>query len=100
MSRLLLAAGLLVPAAKAPYVQPDCTYGAFSSQDAPWRTVQVPGSRATTEAPGADGVAWYRAWVRVDDRFFAKHERNLFEESVELGRSEEHKLTSTPHLTH
>ncbi|MEY4446548.1 MAG: hypothetical protein RL444_1661 [Verrucomicrobiota bacterium] len=28
--------------------------------------------------------AWYRTWVRVDDSFFTKHERNLFEESVGL----------------
>ena len=27
---------------------------------------------------------WYRTWVRVDDSFFTKHERNLFEESVGL----------------
>ena len=25
---------------------------------------------------------WLRTWVKVDDSFFAKHERNLFEESV------------------
>src|SRR5947207_9354324 len=52
------------------------------AQDGSWRTVQVPGPRAASEAPGADGVAWYRAWVKVNDSFFAKHERNLFEESV------------------
>jgi len=51
-------------------------------QAADWRTVQVPGPRTPAEAPGADGVAWYRAWVKVDNSFFTKHERNLFEESV------------------
>jgi putative membrane-bound dehydrogenase-like protein len=51
-------------------------------QDPGWRAVQVPGPRKASEAPGADGLAWYRTWVRVDDSFFARHERNLFEESV------------------
>jgi putative membrane-bound dehydrogenase-like protein len=51
-------------------------------QDPDWRMVQVPGPRKASEAPGAGGVAWYRAWVKVDDSFFTKHERNLFEESV------------------
>src|SRR5258706_452948 len=51
-------------------------------QAADWRPVQVPGLRKAAEAPGADGIAWYRAWVKVDDSFFTKHERNLFEESV------------------
>ncbi len=51
-------------------------------QAAEWRPVQVPGPRKAAEAPGADGLAWYRAWVKVDDGFFSKHERNLFEESV------------------
>src|SRR5262245_35096698 len=65
--RLLIAALLLIQT---------------GAQDVPWRTVQVPGPRGAAEAPGADGVAWYRAWVKVDDSFFSKHERNLFEESV------------------
>ncbi len=47
-----------------------------------WQKVQVPGLRQTTEAPGTDGVAWYRTWVKVDRSFFTRHERNLFEESV------------------
>lgn len=51
-------------------------------QEAEWRPVAVPGARKPAEAPGAGGLAWYRAWVKVDDSFFAKHERNLFEESV------------------
>ena len=37
-------------------------------------------SPASRPAIAAD--AWYRTWVRVDDSFFTKHERNLFEESV------------------
>ena len=41
-----------------------------------WQTIQVPG--ATNQI----GTAWYRAWVKVDDSFFTKHDRNLFEESV------------------
>ena len=51
-------------------------------QAAEWRQVQVPGVRNAAEAPSPDGVAWYRCWVKVDDSFFSKHERNLFEESV------------------
>ncbi len=51
-------------------------------QAAEWRPVQVPGARTAAEAPGPEGVAWYRCWVKVDDSFFQKHERNLFEESV------------------
>jgi len=47
-----------------------------SVQAAEWQTVQVPG--ATKQS----GTAWLRAWVKVDDSFFTKHERNLFEESV------------------
>jgi hypothetical protein len=34
--------------------------------------------------PAIASDAWYRTWVRVDDSFFTKHERNLFEESVGL----------------
>ena len=44
-------------------------------------TVPVP-SPADRPAGAADG--WYRTWVRVDDSFFTKHDRNLFEESVGL----------------
>ena len=44
-------------------------------------TVPVP-SPADRPPVAADG--WYRTWVRVDDSFFTKHERNLFEESVGL----------------
>lgn len=42
-------------------------------------TVPVPsvGSR-----PALAAEFWLRTWVRVDDSFFTKHERNLFEESV------------------
>jgi putative heme-binding domain-containing protein len=31
-----------------------------------------------------DGMAWYRAWVKVHDSFFTRHARNLYEESVSL----------------
>src|SRR5262245_52617846 len=48
-------------------------------QDQGWRTVPVPGPRKADEAAPD---AWYRAWVKADDGFFSKHERNLFEESV------------------
>jgi putative membrane-bound dehydrogenase-like protein len=41
-----------------------------------WGLVSVPGATNFT------GTAWYRAWVKVPDAYFAKHERNLFEESV------------------
>src|SRR5687768_2498195 len=40
---------------------------------------------ALLNVPGAtnfSGFAWYRAWVKVPDSYFASHERNLFEESV------------------
>jgi len=47
---------------------------AFAQSTAP---VPSPASR-----PAAAHDAWYRTWVRVDDSFFTKHERNLFEESV------------------
>jgi len=30
----------------------------------------------------AGGWAWYRSWLKPDNSFFTKHERNLFEESV------------------
>ena len=46
-------------------------------QAAEWQTVPVPGARKTR-----DEVGWYRAWVKGEDGFFSKHERNLFEESV------------------
>jgi putative membrane-bound dehydrogenase-like protein len=41
--------------------------------------VRVPGP-----LPPAPDVAWIRCWMKGDDSFFAKHERNLFEESVGL----------------
>ena len=44
-------------------------------------TAPIP-SPASRPAIATD--AWYRTWVRVDDSFFTKHERNLFEESVGL----------------
>lgn len=50
---------------------------AASPQDVGWRRVPVPG-------PAPAAASWYRCWVKVDDSFFTKHERNLFEESVGL----------------
>jgi putative membrane-bound dehydrogenase-like protein len=41
-----------------------------------WQLVSVPGFTNFT------GAAWYRAWVKVPDAYFSRHERNLFEESV------------------
>ncbi|MDB6034149.1 MAG: putative rane-bound dehydrogenase domain protein [Verrucomicrobiales bacterium] len=41
-----------------------------------WSQITVPGATNFT------GFAWYRAWVKVPDSYFTKHERNLFEESV------------------
>src|SRR5881394_211687 len=52
------------------------------AQEAAWRPTQVPASGKAAEVPGPDGYGWYRAWVHVDDSFFARHEHNLFEESV------------------
>jgi putative membrane-bound dehydrogenase-like protein len=46
------------------------------SGPARWQLVPVPGATNFT------GTAWYRAWVKVPDSYFSKHERNLFEESV------------------
>ena len=34
-----------------------------------WNLIKVPG------ATNFSGVAWYRAWVKVPDSYFAKHER-------------------------
>src|SRR5262245_1507180 len=59
-----------------------CALAALSralAADAPvagWQLASVPG------ATNFNGVGWYRAWVKVPDSYFAKHERNLFEESV------------------
>lgn len=47
-----------------------------STQAADWQTLQVPGKHEIA------GTAWLRAWVKVHDSFFTKHERNLYEESV------------------
>lgn len=47
-----------------------------SSAASDWQLFAVPG------ATNFSGHAWYRAWVKVPDAFFATHERNLFEESV------------------
>jgi putative membrane-bound dehydrogenase-like protein len=55
------------------------TVASALAADAPpasWSLVTVPGATNFT------GAAWYRAWVKVPDSYFAKHERNLFEESV------------------
>ncbi len=48
---------------------------AAAPQDVAWKPAPVPG-------PAPTAPAWYRCWVKVDDSFFSKHERNLFEESV------------------
>jgi len=72
--------GALAVAAAVLLAAPQDSHPA--AQEAGWRPVPVPGARTAADAPGAGGLAWYRAWVKVDDGFFAKHERNLFEESV------------------
>ncbi|HYE97901.1 MAG TPA: dehydrogenase, partial [Planctomycetota bacterium] len=46
---------------------------AAGAQDDGWTAVRL---------PGGGGAGWYRCWVKPHDSFFAKHERNLFEESV------------------
>lgn len=54
---------------------------------ADWSPVAVPGTweeKGPAAAKSYDGIAWYRTWVKVDDSFFTKHERNLFEESVSV----------------
>ena len=54
-------------------------------QDVEWKPVRVPGPVG----------GWIRCWVKVDDSFFSKHERNLFEESVGVnvrGLAGEHEL--------
>ncbi len=50
--------------------------GPSISQAADWEPVKVPG------AISADGPVWLRCWIKADNSFFNKHERNLFEESV------------------
>ena len=45
----------------------------------PTTPVPSPASR-----PAVAPEFWLRTWVKVDDSFFTKHERNLFEESVGL----------------
>ncbi|MGH7958470.1 MAG: hypothetical protein ACREH8_15875, partial [Opitutaceae bacterium] len=54
------------------------------SNAAEWQRLAVPGPAPATAATAADAgeFAWYRAWVKVHDSFFTKHERNLYEESV------------------
>ena len=42
-------------------------------------TVPVP---SPADRPAGAPDAWYRTWVRVDDTFFTKHERNLFEGGI------------------
>lgn len=42
-------------------------------------TASVP---ASADRPPVAPEFWLRTWVKVDDSFFTKHERNLFEESV------------------
>ena len=49
---------------------------ATSAAAADWQAAQVPGQLKL------EGEAWLRAWVKVHDSFFQKHERNLYEESV------------------
>ncbi|MBI3468062.1 MAG: c-type cytochrome [Planctomycetes bacterium] len=49
---------------------------ATAVEAADWQPIQVPGKQDFT------GTAWMRAWVKVHDSFFTKHERNLYEESV------------------
>ena len=47
--------------------------------------IQVPGRwpvRLRQEVEEAGGWGWYRSWLKPDDSFFTKHDRNLFEESV------------------
>ena len=53
-----------------------------------WQTIQVPGAWEVVgpaEAKGYDGFAWYRTWFKPHDSYFTRHERNLFEESVNIG---------------
>ena len=50
-------------------------HGADSVTNA-WQPVTVPGAVPFT------GLGWYRAWIKVPDSYFTRHERNLFEESV------------------
>lgn len=52
-----------------------------------WQSIRVPGAWETNgpaTARNHDGFAWYRAWLKPHDSFFAPHERNLFAESVTL----------------
>ncbi len=50
-----------------------------------WETIQIPGKfdQVSNQSPNDEkSNAWLRCWVKVPNSYFAKHERNLFEESV------------------
>jgi putative membrane-bound dehydrogenase-like protein len=52
---------------------------------ADWQAIQVPGAWQTNGPAAArnfHGIAWYRTWVKPHDTFFARHERNIYEESA------------------
>jgi len=74
MNRLLLIVSLASLLAAAP---------ARGQSDSDWREIPVPG---TWEHPGVehDGFAWYRAWVKVPDKWVAEGGRDLWRESITL----------------
>ncbi len=51
-----------------------------------WQLIAVPGSweQLPPDAREHKGFAWYRTWLKPHDSFFQKHERNLFQESVNI----------------
>ncbi len=65
---------------------------------ADWQTIAVPSAWENSElakAKNYDGYAWYRTWFMPDNSFFNKHDRNLFEESVNInirGLADAHEI--------
>ena len=60
-----------------------CLFWCFAALGAACASAQsvAPVPSSAVRAPVAPEF-WIRTWVKVDDSFFTKHERNLFEESV------------------
>lgn len=85
-----LAALLAIILTTAPAVSQDSATG--------WETVPVPGAwekSGLAKTNDYDGFAWYRTWFMPDNSFFNKHERNLFEESVNInirGLADAHEI--------
>lgn len=58
--------------------------GCILTLAASWAFAQGTSHIPSTFDAATTATVWLRTWVKVDDSFFTKHERNLFEESVGL----------------